>query len=61
MDTKPFPAIAEREPSASLIFLFPAQGLYETNRFADPVIWSVAPESTIQEREEWTLTRAACK
>ena len=61
MDTKPFPAIAKRELSASLIFLFLAQGLYETNRFADPIIWSVALESTIQEREEWTLTRAARK
>jgi hypothetical protein len=47
---EPFPATAEREPSAILILEFPAHGLYEENKLDSPVIWSVAPESMIHVR-----------
>ena len=36
--TSPVPAMGERDPSAILTFLFPAQGLYEEKRLEEPVI-----------------------
>ena len=59
----PIPAMTDNEPSAILIFLFPAHGLQEQNNFKDPDIWSVAPESIIHEQYgfEFSQERAAMK
>lgn len=59
----PVPAIIEREPLATLIFLFPSHGLWIKKRLEQLVIWLVALESMIQELF-WlglTLRRAMTK
>lgn len=52
---EPFPEIEHNVPSATLTLSLPEQGVYEWNRVEDPVIWSEAPESIIQ---EWNIEAA---
>ena len=56
MITKPFLAMAKRDPSTIFIFWFPVQGLHAENNLEDLVIWSVAPESIIHGQLELGLT-----
>ena len=46
---EPFPAIEEKPPSATFIFLFPEHGVYDWKSLNEFVIWSKAPESMIYE------------
>ena len=41
------PATVEREPFVFFSLTFPGLGVYEENNLAQPVIWSVTPESMI--------------
>ena len=53
---EPFLAIEDNEPSTIFTFCLPEQGLYEENKLEWLVIWSEAPESTIQISFEQTAT-----
>lgn len=53
--TFPMPATVVNEPSAVAIFLLLGHGEYVRKWFGELVIWSVAPESIIQELAEVVL------